>query len=70
MGPKSLIFGRPDASDQAWLRPDALKAPGPLEAAAKLMASGRHCRASGRQNVVADDEVVLPGAFITRGAPM
>jgi len=39
IGLKSLLFGRPDASNQAWWRPDALKALVPLEAAAKPLAS-------------------------------
>ena len=59
MGPKSLISGRLDASVQAWWRPDALKVPAPLEAAAKPLTSGHHSRASGHQNFVADVRNIL-----------
>jgi len=57
IGPKSLIFGRPDATDQAWWHHDTLKAPASLEAAAKPLAFEHDCRASWCPNLVANEVV-------------
>jgi len=52
--PELLLFGRPEASDLGQWRPDATEALGAPEATVKGRASGRHCKASGRQKFFSD----------------
>jgi hypothetical protein len=66
--PELLLFGRPEASDLGQWRPDALEALGAPEATAKGRASGRRCKASGRQKIFSDVGIV-PAQYHTIGAP-